>query len=46
MKKFTGRNPDYVVEWDCSRQSYTVFYRQRPLGIVRYKYSDIQSYLN
>jgi len=43
---FTGKNPDYIVIWDCNRQSYTVYYKGNKLVPEKYKFSDVKSYLN
>jgi hypothetical protein len=45
MKTFIGKNPDFVVVWNCNAQRYTVYKNHRFI-INAYKWSDIQSYLN
>ena len=42
---FTGKNTDYEAVWNCSKQSYTIYYKNRYF-MTKYKFSDIQSYLN
>lgn len=43
---FTGKNTDFVVIFNCSEQSYKVYYKDNYMNIMKYKYSDIASYLN
>ncbi len=40
-----GKNTDFVVEFDCAAQAYTVFYKNKFL-IKKHQYADIKSYLN
>jgi len=40
-----GKNSDFVVIFDCNRQVYDVFYKNKLLLGNKYKYSEIQPYL-
>lgn len=44
--ELTGKNKDFTVTWNCVKQSYTVFYKGKVLIQNKYKFSDIQSYLD
>lgn len=43
---FTGKNTDFKVVWDCSLQAYNVFYKGNNMNIVKYKFSDVKTYLD
>ena len=42
---FIGKNKDFKVAWNFSKQMYTVWYKNSILRIA-YSWKDIQSYLN
>jgi len=42
---FTGKNTEFKVVWDCSKQTYTVYYKGKYF-ITGYGFADIKSYLN
>ncbi len=46
MIHFTGKNPEFTATFDVSTQSYTVYKSGRMLVKNKFKFSDIQSYLN
>ena len=46
MIRLTSKNADYKVMFDCTKQSYTVYYKNSILVKNKYKYTDIQSYLS
>lgn len=43
--EFIGKNKDFKAIWDCSKQMYSVFYKNRFMT-VGYKFSNIKTYLN
>ena len=43
---FIGKNTDFKVVWSFHEQAYFVFYKKKYLGIKKYRYGDIASYLN
>ena len=42
---FIGKNTDFKAIWDCSLQSYTVYYKNRYFT-TEYRKRDIETYLN
>lgn len=40
----TGKNPEFVAEWDYNKQCYWLFYKGRLLRTL-YKFSDVKPYL-
>lgn len=42
---FTGKNTSFKAVWDCRLQSYSVYYKDKLIAI-KYRFSDIRSYLN
>jgi len=41
-----GKNKDFKVIFNCDTQCYTVYKNDKILITNKYKFSDIQSYLN
>ena len=46
MITFVGVNQNFIVIFNPTYQHYKVYYKGNDIGITKYKYSDIQSYLN
>lgn len=44
--KIIGKNTDFVAIFDCDKQEYNVYYKNKFLIGGKSKYSDIESYLN
>jgi len=42
---FIGKNKDFKVIWNCTKQIYTVYKNNKYL-IKKYRFTDITSYLN
>ena len=42
---FFGKNSFWMAIWDCSRQSYYIYYKNNFFS-EKFKFSDIESYLN
>lgn len=40
-----GKNTSFKAVWDCNKQSYSV-YKDNRLIAVKYKFSDVQCYLD
>jgi len=43
---FIGKNTDFKVVWNCSKQRYTVYKNDKFLIGNKYKFSDVKSYLD
>lgn len=43
---FVGVNPEITAIFDCQNQYYTVYKNGRVLVSKKYRYRDIESYLN
>jgi len=43
--KITGKNTDFFVVWNCEDQTYKA-YKGNKLLAVKYRYRDIECYLN
>ena len=41
-----GKNPDFVVYFNPVEQYYLVYYKNRQLVEPKYKFAEVQSYLN
>lgn len=44
--KIEGKNPDFYAIFCCQRQEYTVYYKNKVLVDRKYKFSQVESYLN
>lgn len=42
----TGKNTDFIAIFDCTKQVYTVYKFGKIIVTNKYKFSEIQSYLN
>ncbi len=42
---YTGKNPNFTAEFNCQEQTYFVYYKDKLIA-TKYKFSDIQSYLD
>lgn len=43
--EFVGKNKDFKARWDCSKQVYTVYYKEKYLT-TKFRKRDIETYLN
>lgn len=45
VKRFTGKNTDFVADWSCALQTYTIYYKGSYFA-TKYRFSDVEAYLN
>lgn len=41
-----GKNKDFKVVWYCELQTYSVWYKDKVIMANKYRYRDVESYLN
>lgn len=41
----TGKDKDFIAVWNCSWQSYTIYYKGKYFA-TKYRFMDVEIYLN